>query len=178
MTKRDPINITAAVGLALGAVLGMAGTLVQQPNVQALLWGIDASALVMAAALLTVKYFRAGRDLLAAGFLVFAIGEAVLMSGTAAGPAASVPAFAAGTALWAVALALISSARHFATPVCLLGLGSAILFAIVALRIFAGDPLLPTSAPLPFFAYPVLVLTFIGWIWSLLREEASSPASL
>jgi hypothetical protein len=30
--------------------------------------------------------------------------------------------------------------------------------------------LLPTSSPLPFFAYPFLVLTFIGWIWTLLRE--------
>ena len=33
-----------------------------------------------------------------------------------------------------------------------------------------GTPLI-TAAPLPFFAYPVLVLTFIGWIWSLLGER-------
>jgi len=26
--------------------------------------------------------------------------------------------------------------------------------------------------PLPFYAYPFLVLTFVGWIWSLLRENA------
>jgi hypothetical protein len=51
----------------------------------------------MAAALLTMKYLSKGHDVVAAGFLVFAIAEAVLMSGTAAGPAASVPAFAAGT---------------------------------------------------------------------------------
>ena len=44
-----------------------------------------------------------------AGFLVFAVGEGVRLSGTAVGPAASVPAFAAGTALWAAALALISA---------------------------------------------------------------------
>jgi hypothetical protein len=169
---RNPVNIVAAVGLAVGAAFGMAGTFVAQANVQALLWGIDATALVMAAALLTVKYFRAGHDLLAAGFLVFAIGEAVLMSGTAAGPAGSVPAFAAGTALWALALALIGAARHFALLVRLAGFAAAILFAIVAARIFAGAPLEPTSAPLPFFAYPVLVLTFIGWIWELWREGA------
>ena len=35
----------------------------------------------------------------------------------------------------------------------------------------AGEELLPTSAPLPFYAYPFLVITFIGWIWSLLRES-------
>jgi hypothetical protein len=49
---------------------------------------------------------------------------------------------------------------------------SAIRFTIVAARIFQGEQLLPTSAPLPFFAYPFLVMTFMGWIWSLLREKA------
>ncbi len=59
----NPINIIAAVGLALGAVFGMAGTFAAQPNIQALLWAIDGAGLVMAAALLTVKYFREGHDL-------------------------------------------------------------------------------------------------------------------
>ena len=36
----------------------------------------------------------------------------------------------------------------------------------------AGEQLLPTAAPLPFFAYPFLVMTFIGWIWSLLYERS------
>ncbi len=93
----NSINIVAALGLALGAVFGMAGTFVVQPDIQALLWAIDGTGLVMAAALLTLKYLRMGHDVLAAGFLVFAIAEAVLMSGTAAGQTASVPAFAAGT---------------------------------------------------------------------------------
>src|SRR5204863_7477093 len=101
-------------------------------------------------------------DLLAAGFLVFAIAEAVMLSGTAAGPAASVPSFAAGTALWAIALLLISIPRQFAPVVRLMGLASALLFAIIAARIFWGEELLPTSAPLPFYAYPFLVITFVG----------------
>jgi hypothetical protein len=172
VTTRSSINIVAAFGLALGAVLGMAGTFVAQPNIQALLWAIDGAGLVMAAALLALKYFRTGDDLVSGGFLVFAIAEAVLMSETAAGPTASVPAFAAGTALWAVALLLISIPRQFVLPVRLLGLVSAILFAIISARIFWGEQLLPTSAPLPFYAYPFLVMTFMGWIWSLLREKA------
>jgi hypothetical protein len=172
VTTRSSINIVAAFGLALGAVLGMAGTFVAQPNIQALLWAIDGAGLVMAAALLALKYFRTGDDLVSGGFLVFAIAEAVLMSETAAGPTASVPAFAAGTALWAVALLLISIPRKFVLPVRLLGLVSAILFAIISARIFWGEQLLPTSAPLPFYAYPFLVMTFMGWIWSLLREKA------
>jgi len=43
--------------------------------------------------------------------------------------------------------------------------------AIVAVQIFWGEPLLPTSAPLPFYAYPFLVMTFIGWIWRLLHAS-------
>jgi hypothetical protein len=159
---RSSINIVATFGLALGAVFGMAGTFVTQPNVQALLWAIDGAGLVMAAALLALKYFRTGHDLVAGGFLVFAIAEAVLMSGTAAGPAASVPAFAAGIALWVVALLLISIPRQFALLVRLLGLVSGILFAIIAAKLFWGEQLLPISTPLPFYAYPFLVMT--SWV--------------
>jgi hypothetical protein len=53
-----------------------------------------------------------------------------------------------------------------------IGLIAAVLFIITSARIFLGEQLLPTTAPLPFFAYPFLVLTFIGWIWSLLRESS------
>jgi uncharacterized membrane protein len=93
------------------------------------------------------------------------------MSGTAADPVAGMPSFAAGTVLWAVALLFISIPPRFAPVVRLLGLASALLFGIVAASIFLGAELLPTSKPLPFFAYPFLVMTFIGWIWTLLRER-------
>src|SRR6516165_1196051 len=166
------MNILAAVGLAFGGALGLAGAMVAEQNVQAILWAIDAAGIVMASALLTVKYFRTGNDVVASGFLVFAIGEGVLLSGTAAGPAGSVPAFAAGTSLWATALLLISIPRLFAAPIRLLGLVSAILFIITAARIFWGERLLPTSTPLPSYAYLLLVATFIGWIWTLSRERA------
>jgi hypothetical protein len=167
---RNPLNIVAAVGLTLGAVFGLAGTLVAQPYLRNLSWGIDSLGLVMAAAILTLKLYRRGKDFVAAGFLVFAIGEAVMLSGTAAGLAGSVPAFAAGTGLWATSLLLISIPGEFPIWVRLLGLASSVLFAITAARILTGEQLLPTSSPLPFFAYPFLVLTFIGWIWTLLKE--------
>jgi hypothetical protein len=174
MKMHRSINIIAAVGLALGGALGMAGAMVTQQNVQAILWAIDGSGLVMAAAMLATKYFRAGNDVVAGGFLVFAIGEGViLLSAPAAGVAGSIPAFAAGTALWATALLLISVPKLFAMPVRILGILSAVLFAITAARIFWGEPLQPTSTPLPTYAYPVLVATFIGWIWTLWRETDS-----
>ena len=168
---KDSLNIVAAVGLALGAVFGMAGTMVAQPNLQNILWGIDSAGLVMAAGLLAMKFFRKGNDIVGAGFLVFAIGEGVMLSGTAAGLAGSVPAFAAGTLLWATAMGLISIPPVFPMWVRLAGIASLILFAIVALRIFWGEPLSPIASPLPYFAYPFLVLTFLGWIWTLLSER-------
>jgi hypothetical protein len=58
----------------------------------------------MASALLTVKFLRKGKDCIVAGFLIFAIGESLLLAGTAAGLAASVPSFAGGVPLWATAL--------------------------------------------------------------------------
>ena len=142
------------------------------PQLQASLWAIDSVGLVIATCLLTLKYFRAGADLVAAGFLVFAIGEGVLLSGTAAGPSDSVPAFAAGTALWAAALALTSAPPRFPGWLRLLGGAAACLFAITAGRIYAGETLLPTASPLPFFAYPFLVATLLGWAWMVLRDRA------
>jgi hypothetical protein len=165
------LNRIAAGGLLVGAGFGLAGTLVSSPQLQASLWAIDSVGLVIAASLLAVKYIRVGSELLGTGFLVFAIGEGVLLSGTAAGPTASVPAFAAGIALWAAALAVISASPHFPTWLRLLGGVAAALFAVTAGRIYAGEVLLPTATPLPFFAYPFLVGTLLGWAWTLLREE-------
>src|SRR5262249_50788624 len=118
-----------------------------------------------------LKFLRTQHDLVAAGFIVFAIAEAVMLSGTAGGPVASVPPFGAGTVLWAMALLLVSVPKQFPLLVRFLGIASAILFGITGAKIFWGEQILPSSAPLPFYAYPVLVLTFVGWIWSLLREE-------
>ena len=64
---REPDQLAERNRLALGALCGMAGTFVARPHIQALLWAIDgAAALVMAAALLTLKHFRRGRDVVAA----------------------------------------------------------------------------------------------------------------
>src|SRR6202521_1975009 len=100
------LNIIASVGLALGGVFGLAGTFVGQANLRNIAWEIDGLGLIVATSLLATKFFRKGCDAIAAGFLVFAIGEAVMLSGMAAGLEGSVPAFAAGTAMWATAILL------------------------------------------------------------------------
>ena len=175
MNTRDAL---AAVGLAVGGVFGMAGTFVSQPSLRQVLWGIDGIALIVATALLTIKFARQGRDIVAAGFLVFAIGEGLIVSGAAMTPEASVPLFGAGVGLWAAALLLTCAPREFALWVRATGTLAATLFAFVAARIFWGEPIAPTDSPLPFFAYPFLVLTFAGWIWTLVTEKASFSSNV
>lgn len=167
---KNPPNAVAIAGLALGGVFGLVGTFVAQRNLQSAAWSIDGVGLVVATTLLSLKFFRKGNDVVAAGFFVFAIGEAVMLAGTAMTLAESVPSFAAGTALWSAALWLTSIPKQFAGWTRLTGVIGAILFAITSARIFWGAQIPPTTSPLPFFAYPFLVLTFAGWIWSLLKE--------
>jgi hypothetical protein len=168
---KNPTNVAAAIGLALGGVFGMLGTMVAERNLQAAFWAVDGLGLVVATALLALRFFRTGNDVVAAGFLVFTIGESVMLAGTAESLAGSVPSFAAGSALWSAALLLTSVPKEFASWIRLVGTVGAILFAITAARIFWGEQVLPTTSPLPFFAYPFLVLTFAGWIWTLLKRD-------
>ena len=175
-TVRDNgLRVLASVGLAVGGIFGMAGTFAPSASLRGLAWGIDGVGLVMAGAVLTLVFYRKGQDLVASGFLVFAVGEGIILSGAAMDLTASVPSFGAGTSLWALALVLISIPRVFPLPVRLLGLFAAVLFAATAVPIFAGIQVMPTTAPLPFYAYPVFVATLGGWIWSLTTGR-SGPA--
>jgi hypothetical protein len=174
MAKVAPmrLDIAAAIGLAIGGIFGLAGTFVGQAELRQELWAIDGVALVVATALLTVKFLRQGNDCVAAGFLVFVAGESLIMSGNAAGLQGSVPSYAGGVALWAASLAMTSIPPTFAFWTRLTGVIAAILFAVTAAMLSWGAPLLPTSAPLPAIGYPFLVVAFAGWIWRLLRPPA------
>jgi hypothetical protein len=161
----------AAIGLVIGALLGMAGTFAPSASVRGLAWGVDGTALIVATALLSVYHLRRGNDLAAAGFLVFVAGEALILSGAAMELEASAPSFAAGAALWAASLALVSASNAVPLLVKGVGLVAALLFAVVAAEIFAGRALTPLSEPLPFFAYPFLAATLFGWAWVHYRRD-------
>ena len=168
-----PLRVLVAAGLVLGGVLGMAGTVVPSPSLRALYWAIDGTALIMATTVLALHYFRQGCDGVAAGFLVYAIGESVMMGGTAGPLEASVPTFAAGTALWCAGLMLTSWAPVFPWWTRAAAWVGALLFGITSARIFLGTPLTPLTQPLPYFAYPFLVLTFAGWFWKTVKGTGS-----
>jgi hypothetical protein len=163
-------RLISSGGLVLGSVLGMAGTFVPSASVRGLLWGLDGTALVVAAALLTIHYFRKGNDVVAAGFLVFVVGQALILSGAAMDFAASGPVFGAGAVLWAASLLLLSAPKVAAPWVRIVGVIAGILFLVVAIRLFIGGALTALSQPLPFFAYPFLVATLLGWAWERYRS--------
>ena len=171
------LRVLAVVGLVAGGVLGMAGSMVAASNVRSVCWAIDATGVIVATAILALSYLRAGKIEVAAGFLIYAIGEGIMLTGTSMSLEASVPAFAAGTALWSAGLVLVSVPRDFNLITRFTGLIAAVLFGMVSLRIFWGRPLTPITRPLPMFAYPVLVLTFIGWIWTIVRHGAELGAA-
>ena len=167
--SNDRPSAVAPACLVVGALLGLAGSFAPSASLRGLAWGIDGTALIVGAAVLAVHFIRLGEDLLASGFLVFIAGEALVVSGSAMTLEASSPSFAAGAALWAAALVLISIPRVMPATVRALGFLAAVLFAGTALQVFAGQGLTPLSEPLPFFGYPFLVLTMLGWAWWCLR---------
>jgi hypothetical protein len=150
----------------------MAGTFAPSASLRGLAWGLDGTALIVASALLTVHHFRRGNEVAAAGFLVFVVGEALLLSGVAMTLEASATSFGAGVGLWAASLVLVSASNTMPLPVKAVGFLAALLFAVVAVRIFMGDALTPLSEPLPFFAYPFLAATLFGWAWVHYRGAA------
>lgn len=165
-------RLLVPAGLVIGAILGMAGTFVASPALRGLFWGVDGIALIVATALLTIDHFRRGNDVIAAGFLVFVVGETLIVSSAAMPLAASGPVFAAGVGLWAAALALISAPRVMPSWIRVVATVAALLFAAVAVQVFMGSSLTPLSHPLPFFAYPFLAATLFGWAWVEYRNAA------
>jgi hypothetical protein len=167
------LRLLAASGLVVGAVLGMVGTFAQSASLRGLAWGLDGIALVFATALLTVHHVRRGNDVVAAGYLIFVVGEGLIVSGAAMDLVASTPSFAAGAGLWATSLAIVSAANAMPRVVKGVGFIGSLLFAVVAVQMFSGRALTPLSEPLPFLAYPFLAATLFGWAWAHYPDAAA-----
>ena len=175
------LRVVAASGLVVGAVLGVAGSFAPSAALRSLAWGIDGTAIVVSCALLTVHHLRRGDEQLAAGFLVFLAGEAVIVSTSALPLDVAPPAFAGGAAMWAAGLALVSASQAIPLLVRATGAIAAALLAATAARIFVGAALTPLSAPLPFGAYPFLAATLVGWAWTHVqgvRLPAGEPSPI
>jgi len=165
-------RLVAPCGLVIGAVFGMAGTFAPSASLRGLFWGIDGIALIVATALLTIHHLQRGNETVAAGFLVFVVGETVIVAGAAMDFAAIGPLLAAGTGLWSASLALVSAPRVMPAWLRAVAMVGALLFAVVAIQLFMGRALTPLSQPLPFFAFPFLAATLLGWAWVHWRGAA------
>lgn len=160
------------ISLVIGGVLGMAGTFVGSTTLRGVLWGLDGIALIVATALLTVQHVRRQNTLVAAGFLVFVAAETLILATAAMDLAVVSPVFGAGTGLWAASLVLVSTPRVMPSWLRAVAVVAALLFAVVAVQAFSGLAITPLSRPLPFFAYPFLVITLFGWAWVHYRDAS------
>ncbi|SCK35546.1 hypothetical protein VAR608DRAFT_3218 [Variovorax sp. HW608] len=165
-------RLIASGGLVVGSVLGMAGAFTPSVPVRGVLWGLDGITLVVAAALLVIHHFRKGNDVVAAGFLVYVVGQTLVLSSAAMDLAASGPVFGAGAGLWAASLFLLSAPRVASLWIRIVGVVAGALFLVVAIRLLMGQALTALSEPFPFNAYPLLVATLVGWAWERYRGAA------
>ncbi len=170
--KREPLVLIAAIGLLIGCLLGMTGSVVPADIVRNVLWAIDSCGLILAAALLAIYFAKKDYDIVSAGFFIFAIAESIIFFSCAVNLNESIPAFGTGTCLWALSIAVISSQKLFPVFVRCTGLIAALLFTITAFQIFTGHPLTALTKPLPFFAYPFYAATLAGWAWTLLYRNS------
>jgi len=173
--KQKLIIRTAAAGLLVGCVLGMIGTAVPSDKIRNVLWAVDSCGLILAAALFTPYCFKRGCDVVGAGFLIFAIAQSIIFSSCVVYRDESISAFVTGTCLWTLSIAVISSQTLFPPFVRCTGIIAAVLFGVVAFRIFTGHPLNALARPLPFFAYPLYAATLVGWAWTLLFRIQKLP---
>jgi len=169
------LSLLASASLVVGGVLGMVGSF-SPSAVRGIAWGLDGTALVLGAVLLAVHHIRLGNEQLAAGFLVFVAGQTLVVSGSAMELSASSATFGAGVGLWAAALALVSASSAMPILVRATGAIASVMFAVTAFQIYGGTALNPLSKPLPFNAYPFLVLTLFGWAWVHYRSGSTNAA--
>jgi hypothetical protein len=167
---KNHINIIASFGLAIGAIFGMSGLVFAEPVTQLCLFVISGVGLATGVGLLAVKFMREENDLIATGFLLFAIGEAISTLNAAGDEESAVSAFAGCMLFYVVGFLLISVPARFPNWVRITGLAAAIPFLVAAARFYLGQGL-DTSDTLPGIGYSLLTITIIGWIVTLLQER-------
>lgn len=164
------INVIASIGLATGALFGMSGIAFSNPTIQIILFVISGWGFTTGLALLAIKFLREKSDLIACGFFLFAIGEAVSTLTAAADEKTSASAFAGCMLFYTVGFLLILFNKKFALWTRITGLTSALLFFIAASRFYLGYGI-SSNDTLPGIAYGLLTVTLIGFILYLVKEQ-------
>lgn len=155
-----PYRILIVVGLAVGDVLGLGGGFLPAGPPQNVALALSSLGIIMGSALFAAWFARRGHSIVAVGFALLALAESISLSGLfllASSPTfPGAYTFAAGVALYAVALSL-----------------AAIPFAAHALLWLLGRSPAP-SGPLASIGYVLLTVATVGWMITVLRAAPSS----
>jgi hypothetical protein len=172
-------RILIVVGLAIGAVLGFGGNFLPAGPLQNIVYTLSSLGIIMGSALLAAWIADWGQTIAAVGFALLALAESIGFSGiflVANAPTFSgAYTFAAGVALYAVALPLASIPHSFPLWTRITGVLAAIPFAAHALLWLLGRSPEP-SGPLATIGYVLLIVTMVGWIITVLRTAPSSQS--
>src|ERR1044071_1455933 len=141
-----PSKYTITIGLAAGAIFGMAGSMVKDQIIQSLCWEISSVGLILGTLLYSKIPEVKEHTLVSTGFLMLAIAEAIMSVGTAAGITSSQPSFGAGIALYVPSLCLISYPALFVKWIRATGFLTAAVFLVAAMKIYSAEFISPVSA--------------------------------
>ena len=172
-TEDRTVAILVAVGLAVGAVLGLIGDQLPLGATHVLMLLVSSVGLVVGTVLLALWHLRRGRTLLGAGFAILTVAEMLIWAtgGPLMGDEAS---FGAGVAFYVPALLLV------AVP-AVLPLWSRAAAALATLP-FGGLAVTELTGGTPWAVlqdagYGLLTLSLIGWALEIVRESRTAPAA-
>ena len=170
-------RILIVVGFAVGAVLGFGGNFLPAGPPQNIVYVFSSLGIIVGSALFAAWFARQGKSIVAVGFALLALAESISLPGLfLVASAPTFPAaytFAAGVALYAVALPLVSAPPAFPIWTRIVGVLAAIPFAVHALLWLLGRSPAP-EGPFASIGYVLLIVTIVGWIITALRAAPSS----
>jgi hypothetical protein len=170
-------RILIVVGFAIGAVLGFGGNFLPAGPPQNIVYAISSLGIIMGSALFAAWFARQGKSIVAVGFALLALAESISLPGLFL--LASAPTFpgaytfAAGVALYAVALPLASVPPAFPLWTRIAGTLAAIPFAAHAWLWLLGRSPAP-SGPLASIGFVLLIVAIVGWIITVLQAAPLS----
>jgi hypothetical protein len=118
---------------------------------------------------MSVKLLKMDRDISSAGFIVLAIAEGVMSSGTADPGSGNMASFGAGVALYVPGLFMISLPKGFPVWIRVIGVLASIPFAIAGAKIFMGEQV-PSISMFPTIGYSLLTIMFLALSWWALKK--------
>lgn len=158
-----------AAGLVVGIALGIGGSMVNRQPTYSIAEHLSSVGLITGATLLAIRFGRADRWMVAAGFGLLALAEAIILSAPVSG--AGEETFASGVALYIPALLLASLPQGLPIWSRIAGGLAAIPFAVHAGLNWLGQNPSP-GGPAATAGYILLSVAAIGWIVHVLRNAS------